>query len=92
MPEDGEGPLVVPPSAAECGGDVGMTVLAVDADGEVAQAGHDVEQVPGPDLRGGFVEGAVSDVVELILDAALVQVGSVIVLGVQGVSGDHRAG
>ncbi|MFE4054430.1 hypothetical protein [Streptomyces sp. YIM B13518] len=46
-----------------------MGVLAVDADGEVAQAGHDVGQVAGADVRGVLVEGAVADVVELVLDA-----------------------
>ncbi|GAA4964704.1 hypothetical protein GCM10023238_35390 [Streptomyces heliomycini] len=63
------GPLVVSGGAAEGGGDVGVTVLAVDADGEVAQAGHDVGQVAGADVRGVLVEGAVADVVELVLDA-----------------------
>ncbi|MGC2997975.1 hypothetical protein ACPF8X_06155 [Streptomyces sp. G35A] len=54
---------------AEGGGDVGVAVLAVDADGEVAQAGHDAGQVAGADFRGVLVEGAVADVVELVLDA-----------------------
>ncbi|MFF8035167.1 hypothetical protein [Streptomyces sp. NPDC016626] len=53
---------------AESSGDVGVAVLAVDADGEVAQAGHHAGQVPGADLRGVLTEGAVADVVELVLD------------------------
>jgi transposase InsO family protein len=57
--------LVVPAGLAEGGGDVGVAVLAVDADGEVAQAGHDPGQVPGADLRGVLAEGAVADVMEL---------------------------
>jgi hypothetical protein len=42
--------LVVAAGAAERGGDVGVAVLAVDADGEVTQAGHDAGQVLGADL------------------------------------------
>lgn len=55
--------------AAEGGCDVGVSVLAVDTDGEVAQAGHDAGQAAGAGLRGVLVEGAVADVVELVLDA-----------------------
>lgn len=39
--EGGEGPQVVAGGVAKGGCDVGVAVLAVDADGEVAQAGHD---------------------------------------------------
>jgi hypothetical protein len=66
--EDGEGPLGVPGGAAEDGGDVGVAVLTMDADGEVAQACHDAGQVPGADLRAVLTEGAVADVVELVFD------------------------
>ena len=69
QPEGGEGPQAVWGGVAEGGCDVGVAVLAVDADGEVAQAGHDAGQVTGADLRGVRVEGAVADVVELVLDA-----------------------
>lgn len=59
---------MVPSGAAECGSDVGLAVLAVDAGGEIALAGHDAGQVPGPDLRGVFAEGPVPDVVKLVLE------------------------
>ena len=37
---------------AECFGDVGFSGESVDADGEVADAGHDVCGVAGADLGG----------------------------------------
>jgi hypothetical protein len=40
----------------------------VDADSEVAQASHDAGQITGANLRGVLVEGAVADVVQMVLD------------------------
>ncbi len=37
--------------------------------GRCPQAGHDAGQVPGADVRGVLVEGAVADVVQLVLNA-----------------------
>lgn len=50
------------------GGDVGAAVLAVDADGEVVQAGHGAGQVSGADLGVVLAEGLVADVVQRVLD------------------------
>lgn len=44
----------------EGGCDVGVPALAVDADGEVPQTGHDAGQVPGADVRGVLVEGSIA--------------------------------
>ncbi|MEV5646548.1 hypothetical protein AB0L67_42080, partial [Streptomyces flaveolus] len=40
-----------------------MAVLAVDSDGEVAQAGHDTREMAGMDCGVVLAEGAVPDVV-----------------------------
>src|SRR5664279_3689127 len=55
-------------SSAGCGGDVGGAVTAVDADGEVAQYGHDRGAVAGADLAVVFGEGDVADPVQPVLD------------------------
>ncbi|TQE27943.1 hypothetical protein SipoB123_10930, partial [Streptomyces ipomoeae] len=43
-----------------------MAVLTVDADGEVAQAGHDAREMPGMDFGVVLAERAVADVVQKI--------------------------
>ncbi|WP_308314789.1 hypothetical protein, partial [Streptomyces sp. CNQ085] len=45
-----------------------MAVLAVDADGEVAQAGHDAGEAAGVDFGVVLAEGAVADVVQQVFD------------------------
>jgi hypothetical protein len=74
---------MVAAGAAESGGDVGLAVLAEDADGEVARAGHGPGQVAGADFGVVLAEGPVTDVVQGV------QVGPVTVPGVQRVGGDH---
>jgi hypothetical protein len=60
--------VVVAGGAAEGGGDVGVAGLAVEADGEVAEAGHGAGQVAGADLGVVLAVGAVTDVMEEVLD------------------------
>ena len=50
--------------AAQGGGDVAVTVLPQDADGEVAQAGHGAGRGAGAELVGVLGEGDVADVVQ----------------------------
>ncbi|GAA2459677.1 hypothetical protein GCM10010405_49860 [Streptomyces macrosporus] len=57
---------------AEGDSGVGAAVLAVDADGEVAQAGHGPGQVPGTALGTALADGPVSDVVQQVLDVPVV--------------------
>jgi hypothetical protein len=45
----------------------GVAVLAVDADGEVAQAGHDAWEAADIDLGVVLAEGAVADVVQAVV-------------------------
>jgi hypothetical protein len=66
--EGGQGPSPVASGVAEGGGDVGVAVLAVDADGEVAQAGHDAREMAGMDLGVVLAEGAVADVVQQVFN------------------------
>ena len=49
------------------GGDVGVAVEAEQADGEVAEGGHDAGGVSGSDLGFVFLVGDVADPVELVL-------------------------
>ena len=51
----------------QCPGD-GVSGEAQDADGEVAQAGHDMGSVAGAYLGEVFSEGDVADPVQLVLD------------------------
>jgi hypothetical protein len=44
-----------------------VAVLAVDADGEVAQAGHDAWEAADIDLGVVLAEGAVADVVQAVV-------------------------
>lgn len=44
-----------------------MAVLAADADGEVAQAGHGEGQAAGADLGAVLTEGPVANMVQLVL-------------------------
>ncbi len=66
--EGGQGSAAVAGGVAEGGGDVGATVLTVDADGEVAQAGHDAREAADTDLEVVLAESAVADVVQEIFD------------------------
>ena len=64
----GQGPLA---SRGRCdmdGDDGGMAALSVDADGEVAQAGHIVREMASMDLGVILAERAVADVVQTIFD------------------------
>ncbi|WP_327745959.1 hypothetical protein OHO28_49830 [Streptomyces europaeiscabiei] len=51
---------------AGLGGDVGVAVLAVDADGEVARAGHDARETTDTDFGVVLAERAVADVVQQV--------------------------
>lgn len=51
------------------GADVGGAGSSVDADGEVAQAGHDDGSLAGADLEQVLTEGHIPDPVESVLDA-----------------------
>ena len=57
------------------GGDVGGAGFAVDADGEVAQAGHDLGSGSGPYLREVLAEAHVADPVQPVLDAPVSALG-----------------
>ena len=77
------------------GGDVGRTGTAVNADGEVAQAGHHGRSVSYPDLGEVFGEDDVADPVQAIFDTP-VGAGDVGEFGsaelVLGEVGDHVDG
>ncbi|MFE2423443.1 hypothetical protein [Streptomyces hokutonensis] len=64
----GEKPSPVAGGATWRGGDVGVAVLTVDADGEVAQTGHGAREKAGMDLGVELGERAVADVVQKIFD------------------------
>jgi hypothetical protein len=53
---------------AERGGEVDRPSAAERADGEVAQARHDLGAGPGPGLGGVLGEGHIADVVQAVLD------------------------
>lgn len=54
------------------GGDVGGAGLAVAADGEVAQGGHNGWAVAGADLAVVFGEGHIADPVQFVLDRPMI--------------------
>lgn len=64
--EGGQGPSPVASGMTQGGGDVGVAVLTVDADGEVAQACHDAREIAGMDF--GVVLAERADVVQKIFD------------------------
>ena len=66
--EDGEEEVGLVADASEGGGDLGVTGLADQADGEVTESGHDAGAGAGSGLGGVFVEGDVSDPVDFVLD------------------------
>ena len=66
--EDGEWSAWVAGMVAERGGEVDRPSAAERADGEVAQAGHDLGAGPGPDLGGVLGEGHIPYVVQAVLD------------------------
>ena len=66
--EDGEWSAWVAGMVTERGGEVGRPSAAERADGEVAQAGHDLWAGPAPDLGGVLGEGHIPYVVQAVLD------------------------
>ena len=54
---------------AERGGEVDRPSAAERADGEVAQAGHDLRAGRGPDLGGVLGEGHIPYVVQAVLES-----------------------
>jgi hypothetical protein len=66
--EGGEGPGRVAGVVAEGGSEVDRPGPAERADGEVAQAGHDVRAGTGPDLRAVLSEEDIADPVPAVLD------------------------
>ena len=67
-PEGGQGPGGVAGVVAEGGGEVDRSGAAQHADGQVAQAGHDLRGGPGSDLGVVLGEGGVADIVQAVLD------------------------
>lgn len=65
--------VVVAGDVPEGGGDVGVAGLAVDADGEVAEADHCARQATGADLGVVFAVGALADAREEVLDALVLE-------------------
>ena len=67
-PEGGQGPGGVAGVVAEGGGEVDRPGAAQRADGQVAQAGHDVWAGAGSDPGGVLGKGGVANVVQAVLD------------------------
>lgn len=66
--ENGQWSVIVAGCPAEGGGDVGVTGQAEGADGQVAQAGHDLGRSTGADLGAVLVVGDIADPVDSVLD------------------------
>jgi hypothetical protein len=68
-PEGGQGSAWVTGVLAEGGSEVDRPGAAERADGEVAQARHDLRASPGAQLGGVLGEGHVADVVQAVLES-----------------------
>ncbi|MFD6293847.1 hypothetical protein ACFWFU_03315 [Streptomyces sp. NPDC060235] len=66
--EGGKGSAKDAGGVAAGGGDVGATVLTVDADGKVAQADHDAWEATDVDRGVALAESTVADVVQEIFN------------------------
>src|SRR5262245_41243602 len=67
-PQGGQGPGRVAGVVSQGGGEVHRPGAAQRADGQVAQAGHDVGAGAGSDPRGVLGKGGVANVVQAVLD------------------------
>src|SRR4029453_13261671 len=66
--EGGQGSVWVMGVLAEGGGEGGWSGAAQRADGQVAQAGHDLRAGPGARLGGRLGEGDVAELMQAVLD------------------------